>query len=67
VHKVVSVFFYGYGSSLAPVGAFIASTDPANFTLYNLVVFPMIGGYIAVIPQLGKMFSELSKDGLETI
>lgn len=63
--KVLSVFFYAYGASIAPVGAFISATDPINFTLYNLVVYPMLGGFIAVFPQLGKMFGEISNEKSE--
>ncbi len=48
------------GGSIAPIGAFIAANDPINFTLYNLLVYPMLGGFIAVIPQLGKTFGEIA-------
>jgi len=60
--KILSVFFYGYGASIAPVGAFISATDPVNFTLYNLVVYPALGGFILIFPQLGKIFGEIAND-----
>ncbi|MHA2401558.1 MAG: hypothetical protein ACXADH_01085 [Candidatus Kariarchaeaceae archaeon] len=53
------MFFYAYGGSIAPLGAFISATDPEMFTLNNLLIYPMIGGVIAIFPQLGKMFSEM--------
>lgn len=54
------MFFYGYGASIAPLTGFIASTDPLQFTLYNLFLWPSMGGFIAVIPKLGKTFAEMS-------
>ena len=59
-YKILSVFFYGYSGGLPAVGGFIAFNDPTNLTLFNLAVFPLIAGYIATIPQLGKIFGELS-------
>lgn len=59
-YKILSVFFYGYGGSIAPLAGFIAATNPLEFTLYNLIIWPSLGGLIAVFPQLGKMFGELS-------
>lgn len=58
--KLLSVFFYAYGASIAPLAGFIASTDPVNFTLFNLIVWPTLAGVIAIFPQLGKMFGEIS-------
>jgi len=61
-YKILSVFFYAYGASIPSLGLFIASTDITHFTLYNLFLWPSIAGFIAVFPQLGKMFSEASND-----
>lgn len=58
--KILSVFFYAYGATIAPIAGFIATTDPLNFTLFNLIVWPSLAGLIAVFPQLGKMFGEIS-------
>jgi len=58
--KVLSVFFYAYGGSITPLAGFIAATDPIHFTLYNLIVWPALAGVIAIFPQLGKMFGEIS-------
>jgi len=60
--KILQVFFYSYGASIAPLGAFISATDPINFTLYNLLLYPTLGGFIAIFPQLGKMFGEISNE-----
>lgn len=62
-YGILSVFFYGYGGSIAPLSGFIAATNPLEFTLYNLVVWPTLGGFIAVLPKLGKTFAELSQSG----
>ena len=59
-YKILSVYFYGMGGSILPIGAFIASTNPLEFTVYNLLVWPSLGGLTAVIPQLGKMFAEVA-------
>jgi len=59
--KILSVFFYAYGGAITPpLAGFIAATDPVNFTLYNLIVWPSLAGMIAIFPQLGKMFGEIS-------
>jgi len=58
--KILSVFFYAYGGTIAPLGGFIAFTDPVNFTLYNLLFWPAVAGFIAIFPQLGKIFGEIS-------
>jgi len=60
--KVLSVFFYGYSASIVPIGAFIATSDLTNFTLHNLLIYPGLGGLIAVLPQLGKMFGEIANE-----
>lgn len=60
--KLLSVFFYGYGASVVPVGAFVISSDPVNFTFYNLLVYPALGGFILIFPQLGKIFGEIAND-----
>ena len=59
-YKILSVFFYAYGGSITPLAGFIAATDPVQFTLYNLLVWPALAGVIAIFPQLGKMFGEIS-------
>ena len=61
-YGILSVFFYGYGASIAPLTGFIAAVDPLQFTFYNLLVWPTLGGFIAVLPKLGKTFAELSTD-----
>ncbi len=58
--KILSVFFYAYGGSITPLAGFIAATNPAEFTLYNLLIWPSLAGLIAVFPQLGKIFGEIS-------
>jgi hypothetical protein len=58
--KTLSVFFYAYGGAITPLAGFIAATDPVNFTLQNLIVWPTLAGVIAIFPQLGKMFGEIS-------
>ena len=60
IAKILSVFFYAYGGAITPLAGFIAATDPANFTLYNLIVWPALAGVIAIFPQMGKMFGEIS-------
>jgi hypothetical protein len=60
IAKILSVFFYAYGGAITPLAGFIAATDPVNFTLYNLIVWPSLAGMIAIFPQLGKMFGEIS-------
>lgn len=59
-YKILSVFFFAYGGSITPLAGFIAATDPVQFTLYNLMIWPSLAGVIAVFPQLGKIFGELS-------
>ena len=61
-YGILSVFFYGYGASIAPLTGFIAATDPVQFTLLNLFLWPTMGGFIAVLPKLGKTFAELSSN-----
>lgn len=58
--KILSVFFYAYGGAITPLAGFIAATDPVQFTLQNLIIWPAIAGVIAIFPQLGKMFGEIS-------
>lgn len=58
--KILSVFFYAYGGTIAPLGGFIAFNDPVNFTLSNLLFWPAVAGFIAIFPQLGKIFGEIS-------
>ena len=61
-YGILSVFFYGYGGSIAPLTGFIAATDPVQFTLYNLMIWPTLGGFISVIPKIAKTFAELSNN-----
>lgn len=61
-YGILAVFFYGMGGSIVPIGAFISATNPLEFTLYNLIVWPSLGGLMAVIPKLGKTFAELSNE-----
>lgn len=60
--KIISVFFYGYAGGLPAVGGYIAINDPINLTLFNLFFYPLLAGYISIIPQLGKMFAEISNE-----
>ena len=55
---ILSVYLYGFGATIAPLSGFIAATDPIQFTLNNLIMWPALGGFIAVFPRLGKVFSE---------
>ena len=64
--KILSVFFYGYGASITPLAGFIAATDPVQFTLFNLLLWPSLGGFIAIFPQLGKIFGEISNEKSST-
>jgi len=63
IYGLLSVFFYGYGAGFASVMTFGASTDPAQLTIFNLIIFPSIAGLIAVFPKLGKTFAELQNEG----
>ena len=58
--KILSVFFYAYGGAITPIAGFIAATDPVHFTLYNQIIWPSLAGIIAIFPQLGKIFGEIS-------
>lgn len=55
---ILSVYLYGFGATIAPLSGFIAATDPIQFTFHNLLLWPSLGGLIAVFPRLGKVFAE---------
>ena len=59
-YGILSRFFYGYSATIAPLGAFISFETPTDLTMFNLFVYPIIGGYIAIFPKLVKTFAEAS-------
>ena len=61
--KVTSTFVTGYGSGLALIFGFTElHTEGTNW--YNLLFYPMIAGFIVLIPYLGIIIGEYS-DGLK--
>ena len=58
--SILAVFFYGYGASVAPLIGFSSTIDELNFSLTSILTFPLLGGFVAIFPQLGKVFAEVS-------
>ena len=57
MYKMVGSFITGYSGGLTV--AYGTMMTMADFSLYNLFLYPTLGGLIVVLPQVGKVFNEL--------
>lgn len=60
-YKIISKFFVGYGAGFSAVMGVTASIDPTQITLFNMLIYPSISGFVTIFPQLAKTFGEASK------
>ena len=60
--KLLSTFITGYGAGIALIFSFTELREGTNY--FNLLIYPVIAGFLVLIPYVGMMIGEYA-DGLK--